>query len=212
MPTRGEVAASYDAIAAEFDASRDRPWPETVAFARELPPTSRVLDLGCGGGRNLRFLKEGGHRVVGLDASAGLLARATAKVGRRSLIRGDIVSLPFRSAAFDAAHCVAALHHLPSGAERRQSVREIARVLRPGAVALLSVWAREQDRFRSMKDEDTFVPWRRSDGTAIARFYHPFRAGELEALVSAANLSAVRAWREGDNHVVLARPPKRKGT
>ena len=204
MPTRGEIAATFDAIAAEFDASRARPWPETVAFESSLPIGSRVLDLGCGGGRNLIYLRGNGHTVVGLDASGGLLALAAAKVGTGAMVRGDAVSLPFRGASFGGVHCVATIHHVPSEGERRQTVTEIARVLRPDGLFLGSAWAHELDRFRD-GPVNVSVPWRRSDGQIVPRFYHLFRSGELDDLARAARLVVVRSWREGENHVVLAR-------
>ena len=203
VPTRREIAATFDEIADEFDASRQAPWPETVSFERELAPNSLVLDVGCGGGRNLAFLKGRGHRVVGLDVSPRLLKNSAAKVGRTSLVHGDAVALPFSPAKFGAVHSVAVVHHLPSEEERRESVREIARVLRPRGTALLSAWALEQDRFQSQSGADRLVPWRQSDGRTVERFYHLFRAAELEALATP-ELAVVRAWREGDNHVLLA--------
>ena len=201
MTTRGEVAAAFDAIADEFDASRTRPWRETLQFETALPRAATVLDLGCGNGRNLAVFSERGHVVVGLDASAGLLACA-AKRGRRGLVRGDVIALPFSDASFDAVHTVAALHHLPSEGERRQSAAEVSRVLRPGGLALFSVWAHEQDRF-AFGPADVDVPWRRSDGRVVPRFYHLFREGELAAMVRDAGLVVEAAWSERDNHVVL---------
>jgi len=203
VPTRGEIAAAFDAIAAEFDASRTHPWRETLTFASFLPLAAKVLDIGCGSGRNRAALAERGAIVVGIDASAGLLARAAAKMGTGSLVRGDAVALPFAGASFDAVHCVAAVHHLPSERDRRQSVREVARVLRPNGLALFSVWAHEQDRFR-YGPVDVEAPWQRSDGHVVPRFYHLFRDGELQGLVRDAGLTVNAAWREGDNHVVIA--------
>ncbi len=203
VPSRAEIAATFDAIAEEFDASRSRPWRETVAFAETLPARSLVLDLGCGGGRNATFLAGRGHRVVGIDLSPRLLSRAAAKVGTGSLALGDLVALPFRDGAFDAVHAVAVLHHIPSEAARRGCVAEIGRVLRGNGAVLASVWAHDQDRFRS-GPPDVEVPWRRSDGRSVPRFYHLFRTGEMEGLVSAADLAVTRSWREGDNLVVIA--------
>jgi tRNA (uracil-5-)-methyltransferase TRM9 len=74
----------------------------------------------------------------------------------------------------------------------------------------VSAWAVEQGRFRGIGERpttDVDVPWRRADGTAVSRFYHLFRRGELESLMTAAGLTVLRAWREGDNHAVLASRP-----
>lgn len=214
MPFRAEIARVFDAIAEEFDATRTRPWPETLAFEARLPRGATVLDLACGNGRNLLALEERGHTVVGLDASAGLLARAAANGASGRVLRGDLVALPFRSSSFDAVHCVAALHHLPSEDERLRGLREAARVVRPRGLLLFSAWAFEQDRFRATRGKrrhkggdvttDVYVPWRRSDGRVFQRYYHLFREGELEGLVPHAGLVVDRAWREGDNHVALA--------
>jgi len=142
---------------------------------------------------------------VGLDASRGLLSFAAAKVGTGSLAQGDAVMLPFRSGSFDAIHSIAAIHHMPSEDERRQLLLECRRVLRKGGVLIVSAWAVEQRRFRLIRDStDVHVPWWKPDGTAYWRFYHLFREGELPQLVADVGFAIERAWREGDNHVVLA--------
>lgn len=204
VPTRAQIAAAFDDIAEEFDVSRTHPWPETLLFASLLPPASRVLDLGCGNGRNFAPFGDFGHTVVGLDASQALLLRAAAKVDSERLVRGDAVLLPFRPSTVDAVHCVAAIHHLPSEGERRQTIEEIVRILRPRGRVLLSAWAIEQPKFDGLREADVDVPWRRKDGRVVPRFYHLFRADELARLASSAGLAVDRAWREGDNHVVLA--------
>lgn len=212
VPTRREIAAAYDEIADEYTARRPMPWPETYAFERRLRPGASVLDLGCGGGRNLVFFAQRGHPVVGLDASGALLRNTAAKAGSGRLVRGDAVRLPFRPRSFDAVHCVAILHHLPSEAERRQAVEEVVRVLRPGGLVMVSVWALDRpsrsevegNRSGDAPSADVFVPWHRADGHVVQRFYHLFREGELAALLTNAGLELVDSRREGDNHVVVA--------
>lgn len=207
MPTRRDVAESFDRIAADYDAKRRRPWKMTHAFAALLPPSSSILDLGCGNGRNVGPFVDAGHRVTGLDASPGLLSFAAMKMGFRSLVLGDALSLPFRTSSFDAVHSIAAIHHLPSEREREQMVEECERVVRARGLVMVSAWAREQERFRLLGPEqvDVHVPWRRGGGhTAVERFYHLFREEELERLIEGGGFKVRRAWREGDNHVVLA--------
>ncbi len=211
LPTRGDVARAYDAIAAEYDRSRDRPWPEVVEFAKSLPPRAIVADLGCGSGRHARVFAAEGHRVVGLDASAGLLEIVRRKVPQAAFVRGDLCGLPFRDSRFPAAAAVATIHHLPSERERLTAMREIARVLRPGGRALVTVWSLRQgseekrrgSRPAGADPRDVWVPWR-AGGEEVQRFYHLFEDGELPALILAAGLRVAKYFRSADNYVAVA--------
>ncbi len=206
-PTRGDVARVFDAIAAEFDGTRDRPWPEVLEFVESLPPGSLVLDLGCGNARHAKPLLEKGHRVVGFDASRAMLAIARHRVPRGLFAQGDLCALPFCDASFPAAIAVASVHHLPSEEERITAMREIARVLRRGGRAFVTVWALEQPRFDYLVEtpatRDVWVPWR-AGGEEVQRFYHLFADGELRDLVLKAGLRVERYFRSGDNYAAVA--------
>ena len=211
-PTRAETARAFDEIAAQFDRTRERPWPEIMDFGRSLPPRSLVLDLGCGNGRHAAVLAEEGHRVVGLDASAKLLGIARHRVAGVTFARADLCCVPFLGGRFAAAIAIAAIHHLPSETERLAAVREIARVLRPGGRALVTAWAAEQPRFERVVETrrargepagDVWVPWRMG-GREVPRFYHLFVDNELPQLVLRSGLRVERYFRTGDNYAVVA--------
>merc|ERR1719195_2316494 len=56
----------------------------------------------------------------------------------------DLVHAPYRSGIFDAAICIAVLHHLSTRERRIEIIRECLRVLRVGGRLLLYAWAEEQ--------------------------------------------------------------------
>ncbi len=101
----------------------------------------KVLDVACGTGAFTRRFGEAvgaSGLAVGLDASATMLQRATAKPHAENVayVRGDACALPFRKGSFDAVGCFAALYLID---EPLRALDEIVRVLAPGGrLALLS--------------------------------------------------------------------------
>ena len=102
----------------------------------------RLLDIACGTGRFLDFVKQTWPRlpVVGLDLSEAYCRHARHHLNRWSrvdLVVGNAEALPAPDNSFDAATCVFTFHELPPQA-RRNAIRECARVLKPvGRLVLL---------------------------------------------------------------------------
>jgi SAM-dependent methyltransferase len=100
-----------------------------------LPADARILDAGCGSGRNMVDLVRRG-RVCGLElAPSSLQAAATRKVGE---VRAGSLEqpLPFRDGAFDLAVALDVLEHVGDDAF---ALRELARVVRPGGRLVVTV-------------------------------------------------------------------------
>ena len=116
--------------------------------ARKWRASARLLDIGCGAGRNALPLAHAGWEVVGTDLSFPMLTAAAARVAdaalanRVRLLRASMDLLPLASAGFDfiVAHGIWNLAR--SGGEFRRAVREAARVARDGCALFLFTFSR----------------------------------------------------------------------
>lgn len=201
-PTRSRrgVRRTYDRIADHFDETRASPWPEVADFLDSVDPVARALDLGCGNGRHAELLSGVARETYCLDASASLLGIARERTGESvTPIQGDAGRLPLRDGTIDVAVYVATLHHLPSREARVASLRELARVLRPGGRALVSVWSTAHDRFDAEEGFDTTIDWTLPDGEPVPRYYHIYDSDEFEADVSAAGFGQVDTFVSSGN-------------
>lgn len=132
---------TYDRIAEQF-AAVNSVIPEQVArmagqLITQIRPGERILDLGCGHGRDLAWFAARGARITGADLSAGMLAEARQAVNA-GLCQMDIRRLGFADGSFLAVWCNAALLHLPKQ-ELPAALAEIWRVLAPGGRFYMSV-------------------------------------------------------------------------
>ena len=139
-------ADDYQAEHGAFLGDDDFVWcPERLreADARLLGDLTgaRVLEVGCGAASCSRWLARTGARVVGLDLSAGMLRHARAADARTGttvpLVQADAGAVPLRDGCVDAAF--SAFGAVPFVADPAAVMREVARVLRPGAPWVFAV-------------------------------------------------------------------------
>jgi 2-polyprenyl-3-methyl-5-hydroxy-6-metoxy-1,4-benzoquinol methylase len=108
-----------------------------------FPPGASVLDVGCGPALWTRELARRGYRVTAVDltTTAVELARRSLELfGLHADVRqGDAEHLPFGDATFDGIVSHGVIHHTPDTAG---CVAEMARVLKPGGRAVVSVYYR----------------------------------------------------------------------
>lgn len=135
--------AGYETIAEDFSRTRGKFWDELL-FVRDLIPNgAKILDIGCGNGRFLSALTDTTIDYTGVDFSEGLIAVAQGRYRERpntNFFVSDALTLPFLDHSFDMVVSFAVLHHIPSRAYRVQTLREMARVAKPGAPIVLTAW------------------------------------------------------------------------
>ena len=122
------VAPGYDRMNRIISLGMDRRWRRRTIAALGLAPDARVLDLACGTGDFSADLETRGHRPVGVDLSAGMLAASAVAT---PLARADATVLPFPDDAFDAVVCGFALRNF---VDLTGVLGECARVIRSGGV------------------------------------------------------------------------------
>jgi SAM-dependent methyltransferase len=138
------VEDGYDLLAPKFDytpfRTGDGVLDATAEALRPFGPFGRGLDVCCGTGAGMRVLGSVcAGPVMGVDFSAGMLARARGVHPGASWLRADVRALPF-AGAFDLAVSFGALGHFLPG-ERPALFAGVARALQPGGVFAFPVGA-----------------------------------------------------------------------
>jgi len=106
-----------------------------------LPPDKRatIVDYGCGYGRSLAELARAGYTsTIGIDFSAGMLARAHAEMPGTHLIHSDGHTLPLDDGSVACVLLFAFLTCIPDGAEQQRQIAEVKRVLGLGGLIYIS--------------------------------------------------------------------------
>jgi SAM-dependent methyltransferase len=140
----------------------------------------RILDFGCGHGMAAVVLARRGAWVTAFDLSHGYLneARQRARANQVSVtfVQADGERLPFADASFDRVWGNAVLHHL----DLDRTGREIARVLRPGGVAVfcepwgenpLLNWARRRLPYAGKERTPEEQPLRQRQVRLLKKFF-----------------------------------------
>lgn len=197
-----QVKEAYNTIAQEFSDSRGFAWQEFEFFVPYLKPGAKILDLGCGNGRLLKYLtqktfewKQPGFEYVGIDNSEKLLEKAQKNHPEQTFILGDQLEIPIADGNRDVVFNVAAFHHIPTHALQLKALNEMYRVLKKDGILVMTVWNLWQWKnvmlflkslvrciltFGQYGLRDLFVPWGKEK---TARFYYAFSPNEIEKLL-----------------------------
>ena len=132
-----DIAPRYDAANRVLTAGLDERWRKRAIALLAPPHGGRILDLCCGTGDVVFHLlrTDPSLELTGVDFCEPMLAGARARAprearGRATFLEGDVMALPFADASFDGATMGFSLRNV---VDIDQVLREVRRVLRPGA-------------------------------------------------------------------------------
>ncbi len=215
----------YTHHAESFSGSRGGPWDGWRRLLPHLasPPILQILDAGCGNARFASFLADawpGRLHYTGLDSSKRLIAAARRRLAtcaepperlRVRLEEHDLIQdgPPRTLGGFHLVVLFGVLHHVPGRTERVELVRQLGRLLLPGALLAVSLW--RFDRLRRFAEKrvswksfhrggvridpgrleagDHLLSWR--GDTTVPRYCHLMSDSEADEIVHSSGLRLV---------------------
>lgn len=193
---------TWNKIAKSFDKTRKKPWENCIDYINNLEKNSIAADFGCGNGRHIIPSATHCKKVYGVDISKELLKIVRKKIHRLNiknveLIHSNLINTPFKNNFFDSILCIASIHNIKGRNNRIKALSEIKRCLKYNKTALISVWSREQERFRDFFKQnktstigeigDIEIFWRQ-DKLDVSRFYHLYSKEEFIKDIKRVNL------------------------
>ncbi len=124
----------HDPFFDSFTYSRRKLEQVLVGYLDPVPDGAKLLDVGCGTGSLLDRLG-GRFACTGCDPAEEMLRHARARNPGIELVVAPAESLPFEDGCFDVVLCIEVMRYL---ADPRPALLELARVLRPGGLALVT--------------------------------------------------------------------------
>jgi ubiquinone/menaquinone biosynthesis C-methylase UbiE len=189
-----QVKDFYDRHWQRFDVSRVRIWKCVRDFTSTLVKNSTVLDVGCGNGKNIKYLLDNDIRAFGIDFSEKLVKVCKRK--KLDVTVGDVLNIPFNDNSFDNIISIAVIHHLQKEEDRIKALNEMIRVCKNNGKILISVWAVEQSgqevQNRTFVYGDNLVKWENDE-----RYYFIYDEEHIKKFVENFNVTNL-VWERGN--------------
>lgn len=194
-----EVAEFYELEGDAFGHTRHHVWELMLDFMSRLKNGETLVDVGAGNARLLDVVPQGVN-YIGIEPSGSLrefARRRLASHEQSKMMAGGFTKLEIEDEIADAVTCVAVLHHVPGTDDRKASVKELHRILKPGGSLILSVWNLRAKRFLSWQmfknawlrmpgfsggdRGDLYYIWK-AGKTPRQRYVHAFALNEFKKL------------------------------
>jgi len=151
-------------------------------FGKLIAPKSKVLDVGCGSGRDSNLMTQKGFNLTGLDISSGLINLAKKSYPNIKFVLGDMTQLPFSNEKFDGIWSHASLLHLETVEAVKKALSEFYRVLRPKGILHVLVKAQTTSQKTAIVKDKL---------SKHDRFFQFFKLDELKKLLEMSGFTII---------------------
>lgn len=150
----------------------------------------KILDLGCGSGRNFPSIINSGFsgELYGVDFSGEMLKFAKENAKQLDLkckiFKSKVSKLEFEDNFFDKVVCIATIHCIETKKERNNTIKEMYRVLKLKGKLLITTWNKDSERWKN-KPKEKYVSWNLKEGGddieegKVWRHYYLYNQDEL---------------------------------
>lgn len=198
------VCDIYNKISYDFNHTRMYVWPWMRDYLDSIAMNNKVLDIGCGNGRNMLY-RNYELDMYGIDNCQEFVKLCHSKY--LNVKYSDMTYLPYSDNFFDNIICIASFHHLYTHERRVSALQEMKRVLKNGGEICLSVWSKNQPaktRVVFEKYGDNIVKWCDSKtGVQYDRYYYIFEINELCDLFDLCGLKLVKHYYDCGNEIFI---------
>lgn len=143
-----KTVKTYEALAKHyhkihFDINENK---DMVDFFIQNLKGKKVLDVGCGPGRDAKYFSEKGLDVTGIDLTPDFIKMACLNAPNAKFVKMDMRHLDFPNNTFDGIWVCASFQHVPKE-DARSTMLEFKKVLKSNGFAYISVQHGEGERF-----------------------------------------------------------------
>ena len=189
-----EHAESFWRGTKDHDVSQNR--AALLEHLRGLPPPYRILDFGCGPGRDLKYFKDLGHEAIGLEGAENFVEHARSYSGCE-VWQQDFLKLNLPPEYFDGIFANASLFHVPSQ-ELPRVLQELWATLRSEGVLFSSNPRGENQEGWSGERYGVYYDWQRwNELLTAARFAEITHYYRPEGLPREEQPWLASVWRKG---------------
>ena len=187
-----ETLLTYAKIAEDYNKANFQPfWIEEFEKYKNLVSGKKILDIGCGAGRDSMVFTQSGFEYTGIDASPEMLAIAKERAPSGNYHKMDFYHLEFPDNTFDGFWAAASFLHVPK-AEMVTVLSEAKRVIKPGGFGFISLKEKD-DLEEGMITQERF-------GGVISRYFAFYTKDEFKRYIDDAGFDLVgdTTYREND--------------